>query len=244
MERREFFKTVFATSLLAPLLLAAEKDKNDLDLYLIGDEPELFLPRLFDELKKFGICWGENFSFSDSHPREDGLKRALFQDGWRLAKNSQQADLSLSFFHLQQRAIPSFTLVKKGKIWDVRARKLYSLWKEMNESHHPSSCLTVATFKKRRPFISSGEFVSIYCVGRRIERFSLKENISRSFRLNRGKIEVRVKGGKAWVSNSSCRQKICLYSSPVSLAGERIICAPNHFLLEIQGGHSIDTAIG
>ena len=30
------------------------------------------------------------------------------------------------------------------------------------------------------------------------------------------------------------------FAPPVSLAGERIICAPNHFLLEIHGSRSID----
>ncbi len=34
------------------------------------------------------------------------------------------------------------------------------------------------------------------------------------------------------------------FTPPVFLAGERIICAPNHFLLEIHGSHSIDTVIG
>jgi hypothetical protein len=104
--------------------------------------------------------------------------------------------------------------------------------------------LTLASFKKRKSGISAGEFVSIYKDGRRIEMFPLKESLSKSFRAGRDKITVRLEGGKAWVSESSCRHKICLSSPPVSLAGERIICAPNHFLLEIQGRHSIDTSIG
>lgn len=34
------------------------------------------------------------------------------------------------------------------------------------------------------------------------------------------------------------------FTPPVFLAGERIICAANYFLLEIHGSHSIDTVIG
>ncbi|MGD8534841.1 MAG: NusG domain II-containing protein, partial [Candidatus Aminicenantes bacterium] len=43
---------------------------------------------------------------------------------------------------------------------------------------------------------------------------------------------------------ASCHQKICLSHPPVSQAGERVICAPNNFLLEIQGTGLVDTVIG
>lgn len=244
MERREFFKTVLATSLLGPLFLRAKKGKGDLELYLIGDEAEIFLPAILDELKKSGITSSEFFAFADFHPGEDSLRRALLRGGWKHVLSPLQADLTLSFCHLRHKALPSFTVIKEGKIWDARAQRLYSLWKEMNEKYKPSSCMTIASFQKRKPSLSPGEIVSISSDGRVIERFSLKKNFSRSFKTKRGKVEVRVEDARAWVSDSSCRHKICLYSSPVSLAGERIICAPNHFLLEIQGVRSVDTVIG
>jgi len=244
MERRDFFKTVLATSLLAPLFLSAKKAKSDLELYLIGDEAEIFLPAILDELKKSGIASSGDFTFADSYPDKDGLKRALLRGGWKHVLSPLQADLTLSFCQLRHRALPSFTLIKEGNIWDARARKLYSLWKEMNEKYKPSSCMTIASFQKRKPSLSAGEFVSISKDGRVVERFSLKKNFSGSFRTKRGKVEVMVNEGRAWVARSSCRHKICLYSSPVSLAGERIICAPYQFLLEIQGARSIDTVIG
>ena len=46
------------------------------------------------------------------------------------------------------------------------------------------------------------------------------------------------------VDQSCCRNKICVATAPVALAGERIICAPNHFLLEIEGTPFVDTVIG
>jgi len=244
MERRDFFKTLLATSLFAPIFLASKKGNADLDLYLIGDEPELFLPSILDELKASGIVSGEHFSFIDYHPEAEGLKRALLQRGWKSAQSPLQADLALSFCDLRRKALPSYTLVKEGNIWDVRARRLHTLWKEMNEKYKPSSCLTVASFQKRKSSIAHGEFVSIYTDGRMRERFPLKEDFTGSFRTKRGNVEVMVEDARAWVAGSSCRHKICLYSSPVFLTGERIICAPNHFLLEIQGARSIDTVIG
>ncbi len=244
MDRRDFFKTMLVTPLLSPLLLASKKGKSDLDIYLIGNDPQLFISFILEESQKYIVKYGRNFTVLNSHPQKNDLKRILSRSGWIYVQKPFQADLTLSFSHLRHKALPSFTLVREGRIWDIRSRKLYSLWREMNENHKPSSCLTIASFKSRQYALLSGESVSVYKDGRKIEMISLKENFTKSFRTKRGKITARVEDGKAWVSESSCRHKICLYSQPVSFSGERIICVPNHFLLEIQGSHSIDTAIG
>jgi hypothetical protein len=145
--------------------------------------------------------------------------------------------------HLHHRAIPSFTLVKEGRVWDIRSRKLSALWKEMN-SRNPSSWLTIASYNTKRVDPYQGAYATIYIEGQKVEGISLEKNVLRKFQTERGNINVVVENGKALVSGSSCRHKICLLTPPVSLAGERIICAPNHFLLEIQRSHHIDTAIG
>jgi hypothetical protein len=154
------------------------------------------------------------------------------------------ANLTFSFSHLHHKASPSFTLVKKGRIWDIRSQKLYAHWRDMNTNHEPSSCLTTVSLKNNPNDHYEGEFVSIYKNGRKVETLSLKKNTTQTFRVQDGKVAARIEDGKVWVLESSCRHKICLYSPPVSLAGERIVCAPNHFLLEIQRSSSIDTIIG
>ncbi len=244
MERRDFFKTVLATPFLAQLLLASRTTKSGFDLYLISDEPVIFLPPLFDNLQEQISRYGKNFTFLNSYPEENDLRQTLLQKGWNHVQKSSRADLTLSFNHLHDKVFPSFTLVKEGKIWDIRPHKLYSLWKGMNENGMPSSFLTVASFKNRKFVLSSGEFVVVYKDGHKIERISLKKNLSKSYEALLGKINIYLEDGKAWVSESSCSHKVCVASPPVSLAGERIICAPNHFLLEIQGPHSVDTVIG
>lgn len=244
MDRRGFFKTMLVTPLFTPLLLASKTTKSDLELFLIADDPQLFISLLLKELKKHFTAFGRNFTLLNSYPRENELKRVLTQLGWKYVQKPAEADLTLSFSHLRQKALPSFTLVREGRIWDIRSRKLYSLWKEMNKNHKPSSCLTIASFRDRKSDLFSGEFVNIYKDGRKIGKISLKKNVSKSFRAKEGKISIKVENGKAWVFESSCNHKICLYTPPASLAGERIICAPNHFLLEIQGTSSVDTIIG
>ncbi len=244
MDRRDFFKKVIVTPLLTPLFLAEKKRKSDCEFHLIIDDLQVFLPLILEELHSYVPNKGHSFALLNSHPQENDLRRVLSQKGLIYAPKPIQADLTLSFSHLRQKTLPSFTLIREGKIWDIRSRKLYSLWREMNKNQRPSSCLTIASFKSRQSHPFSGEFVSVYKDGRKIEMISLGENFTKSYRARGGKITLRVKNGKAWVSESPCRHKICLYSPPVSLAGERIICAPNHFLLEIKGSHSIDTAIG
>jgi hypothetical protein len=204
----------------------------------------MFLPLLLQQIQDYSSNEGLTFTFLNPHPRENGLKKTLSEKGWRFVQEPASAHLTLSFNHLLNKALASFTLVKKGRIWDIRSRKLYSLWQEMNENQEPSSCLTIATFTKKIPVQSAGEFVSMYRNGQKIRTISLEKNREQSFKTRGGRITAQIAGGKVWVTESSCHHKICLYSPPVSLAGERIICAPNHFLLEIERSTSIDTVIG
>jgi len=244
MERRDFFKKVILTPFLTPLFLSAKKGKSGCELYLIADNPEELFPIILEELHNYVANHGHSFAFLNFHPQKNDLRRILSQRGLTYVQKPVQADLTLSFRPLNKKTLPSFTLIKEGRIWDIRYRKLYSLWREMNKNHMPSSCLTTASFKTRQSRPLSGEHVSVYKDGREIEMISLDENVTKSYRTRGGKITLRVKDRKTWVSESSCRHKICLSSPPVSFAGERIICAPNHFLLEMQGSSYIDTSIG
>lgn len=243
MDRRGFFKTIFFTSLFSPVFLSSKSAKKNLQLYLIADSPQMFLSIILRELQKHGLIYGPNFNFLNFHPEEKALKKVLAQKGWRSVSEASPADLSLSFSPLSQKTLPSFALIKGGSVCDIRSRKLSALWHEMNSSS-PSSILTIVSFKEKNPALFPGSFASIYIDGHKADRVSLKKNLFKSFRTKRGNIAVVVQNGKAWVAESSCPRKICLFTPPVSLAGERIICAPNHFLIEAQSSHSIDTVIG
>lgn len=244
MDRRDFFKTMLATPLLTPLILSSKKTTHDLELYLIAENPQLFLSTLLEKIQEYSSTGGRKFAFLNSHPNEKSIKKSLLQKGWRFVQEPVSANLVLSFSHLHHKALPSFTLVREGRIWDIRSQKLFLLWREMNENHELSSCLTMVSFKNRPSDHLAGEFVSVYKEGRKLATLPLKENVKRSFKTQTGNITAHIRNGSAWVAESSCRHKICLHSPPVSLAGERIICAPNHFFLEIGRSSSIDTVIG
>jgi len=244
MDRRDFFKTILAAPLLTPFIIASTNSKNGLELYLIAEEPQKLIPTLFEEVQKYSLSDISKFCFLNPHPQEKVLKKILLERGWAPVEKPDEASLALSFSHLQSEALPSFTLVKEGRIWDIRTRKLLSLWQEINRNHSPSSCLTIASLKSRSADFSVGKHVIIYNQGQQAEQLSLGKDLTKSFQTRGGRITVHVRNGKAWISDSPCHQKICLYSPPVSLAGERIICAPNNFLLTVERRRSIDTVIG
>ncbi|NOR15171.1 MAG: hypothetical protein GQ544_05670 [Candidatus Aminicenantes bacterium] len=152
--------------------------------------------------------------------------------------------MTLSFSLLRNQARPSFTLIKNGRIWDVRTQKLLRLWSTLNEHNPPTSGLTIVGFKQAKKREAQGQSVTLFQSGRQIGRVPLKGQKTEVLPGQLGHITVRIENGRAWISESSCRHQICKLSPPVSLTRERIICAPNHFLLEVQGDGSIDTVIG
>ena len=214
MDRRDFFKSIFLTSLLTPLLLASKDSTCDAELYLISDSPNHTLPVLLQELKTLGVFSGHSYSLQ-----------------------------TLTASRLDNPACPSFALVREGKIWDLRTRRLLSLWTEMNQQA-PSAKLTVASFHARPAELMKGKAVSLYKDGHKVKTLSLRRNSTHFFQTKNGRITVRMKDGKVWVEDSSCTHKICVHCPPAAYAGERIICAPNHFMLMVDGPTSIDTIIG
>jgi hypothetical protein len=243
MDRRRFFQTLLSAPLLTPLLLASQSRESDREIYLISDTPHTHLPVLLKELLRGRSGLPGSFAIRENSPHKNALKHALSQSGWQFSPRSSDADLKISFRTLHQPARPSFTLVKEGKIWDVRSWNLRSLWQEMAQNQTPSLSLTVASLTRPGPGSDAGEFVAVYMNGHKKEALPLNKNLQRSYETHSGRIAVQITNGSAHVLNSSCRHKICLYSPPVSLSGERIICAPNFFLLEVRG-NTVDTVIG
>lgn len=243
MDRRDFFRTVIVTPLLTPFLFASKSSADD-ELLLISDKPQTVLPVLLEELGKWKSISGKTFAFSNQHPQKKVLIQLFERNGWEHVLPSSQSDLSLSFRLLQHPTPASFVLVNSGEILDIRSHRLRSLWQEMNTNHPPSSCLTTASLRTGPGIFAAGESVRIYRDGWRVDELSLKRDRVRSFQTRQGTITVRIQGRKVWIPESSCRRKICCLTPPISFAGERIVCAPNHFLVEICGPGRIDTVIG
>jgi hypothetical protein len=244
MDRRNFIKKLIITPALAPLFLAANRTSPSGELFLITDEPARFLGRILSSLQNIHVFSGKDFTCASPHPQKKGLARFLGEIGWSLAENPDRADISISFRLLQHAVQPSFSLVKNDRIWDIRSQKLYSLWKHINSCGSPSRSLTVVTLTKNPRSRLLGESVVVFQSGKLIDSLPLTGSRDKNYKTLSGVIRVHTENESAWISNSPCRHRICLLSPPVSSAGERIICAPNHFMLKIQGPRGVDTVIG
>jgi len=244
MDRRDFLKVIFAAPLAAPLLAAAKTSGSGPVLYLIADEPQNFLPGIIQQLKR--KAWAEEgrAAFLNQHPFAEELERSLSENGWRFVSSPSAASLLLSFEPLRHAASPSFTLIKEGRIWDIRNQGLSRLWKEMNRQGAASTCLTIASFEEHRFPEAPGKAVAVYADGKRRESLSLDANLMRRYTTRNGEVVIEIEKGRARVLASTCRHKICLSSPPACLAGERIVCAPNQFLLAIEGRRFVDTVTG
>ena len=246
MDRRRFLKTVLSSSLVLPLAAASrfESPSSGGALYLISDSPHAILPDLLAELEPLSRPGARSCVISGSHPFAEKVRQALAAKGWSFASGDRGADVRLSFAPLRQACAPSFTLVRNGRVVDVRENRLQALWKEISQTGPRSSVLTVAAFQPKAQGLPRGARVAAYLDGKKKDSLDLARDRSRTFESAGGFVTIAVEGGSVRVLDSSCRHKVCAGSGPVSGAGERIICAPNRFFLEVEGQSRVDAIIG
>jgi len=138
---------------------------------------------------------------------------------------------------------PSFTAAWNGRVIDLRRSGLTALWRRMREDGL-SRRLTVVDLGEPNRSGGPAEEAMVKVDGRVVDRLPLKSSACRAYPVRDGHVTVRTGLGFARVTDSSCRQKICASSPPVSRAGERIVCAPGRFILEIPGRGYWDTTTG
>lgn len=244
MDRRDFLKFLLATPLPLSFMAPRSSAESGSALYLITDNPQDHLPAIATELEKRRLIQGKRFSVREPYPFSAAVKAALARNGWEHTSGKRPASLTLAFRTLRQPVPPSFTLIRSGRVMDLRTGELGGLWREMIGRSAPSDGLTVASFSDAAPLLSPGWGATIFVDGNRRETLSLKKSRVRLYRTLHGEVLIRIDEGKAEVLASSCRHKICQSSTPVSQTGERIVCAPNHFLLTIDGPRFVDTVTG
>jgi hypothetical protein len=50
-----------------------------------------------------------------------------------------------------------------------------------------------------------------------------------------GQTEIVIAGGRVWVEDSPCRDKICVQMGKKKRTGEQIVCLPNRVVVEVVG---------
>jgi hypothetical protein len=242
MERREFLQTVLRAPLFAPLLSALPIDPDRGEISLISDQPQVDIPPLLRRLQSNVGHELRTFSFLNPDLCPNGMDLVLAKHGWRQVPPSFRADAAFSFHRLEQKTFPSLTLVTAGRIRDIRSWMSAS-GRYPKKAGLSASLLTIVSYPGSQAPKAAGKAVSLYKNGEKILQLPLGEDSIQKIPTNKGPLIVRVAGRRAWIEESPCRNKICVSTPPVFLAGERVICAPHHFLLEIQGP-TVDTVIG
>jgi hypothetical protein len=244
MDRRDFFKTLLATAIAAPALLEARGSKSPSAVYLIGDTPGDVLLSILPEIGAAIQQPERRFAFLTPHPTAEELNKTLSAAGWKFDPRASGAALALSFQPLARPSLPSFTLIRNGQVCDIRNLNLRQTWEKMNASGALSSCLTVASLELPRRNLAPGKAVAVYADGKKQASLPLSRDRVKSFYTRTGRVVVGIKAGRAMVVSSTCRHQVCLASPPIFLAGERVVCAPRHFLLEVEGPRLVDTVTG
>jgi hypothetical protein len=244
MDRRDFFKTLLATAIAAPALAKAKPAKSTCALYLISDTPEDVLLSILPQIGSVIDQAGRRFTFLTPHPIAERIEKTLSAVGWDLDPRASGAGLAFSFQPLGRPSLPSFTLINNGRVCDIRSPNLWQAWKNMSASAALSSSLTTASIELPRRNQAPGKAVAVYADGKKQASLPLHRDQVKAFDTMTGRVVVGIEAGRARVLSSTCRHQVCLASPPVSLAGERIVCAPRHFLLEVEGPRLVDTVTG
>ena len=77
-----------------------------------------------------------------------------------------------------------------------------------------------------------GKTVIIKSDGKVVETVSLTEN---GYEKEVNGVIVHIENGKAFVKESSCKDKVCVNSGELSKSGQSAVCAPNGVSVEISG---------
>ncbi len=80
-----------------------------------------------------------------------------------------------------------------------------------------------------------GEFIEISLNGEQVANLPLARDTEYSV----GEVTVTVKNGEAYISDSSCKDKICMRSR-LKKSGDSAICLPNRVTVTVSGAPDAD----
>ena len=86
----------------------------------------------------------------------------------------------------------------------------------------------------RFSFMSDGEKVNVIRNGEVTAVYSLESDLSVTLGESGCVNKLVIDGGKAFVSEADCPDKICAKHRPVSKKGETIVCLPHKLVIEVE----------
>lgn len=81
----------------------------------------------------------------------------------------------------------------------------------------------------------NGSYVSVKANGEEVARYPL--SVDAVYELNGGTNTLVIEGGKAYLKDATCPDKLCVRRGTISKVGEVITCLPNKLTVTVIGGN-------
>lgn len=85
-----------------------------------------------------------------------------------------------------------------------------------------------------RTVSSDGTHAAVIIDGKVTDTYPLSEEIEIEIETEYGKNVLRIKDGKAAVTDADCPDLVCARHREISLSGESIVCLPHRLVIEIR----------
>jgi hypothetical protein len=99
--------------------------------------------------------------------------------------------------------------------------------------------IAVSTFLLYQYVFSSSLGTEVQVTSQRFQHaFSINEDRIIEAEGPLGITRVIIDDGEVWVSDSPCREKICIKMGKKDRVGEQVVCVPNRVIVEVKGEYS------
>lgn len=83
---------------------------------------------------------------------------------------------------------------------------------------------------------TQGAYVEVIIDNEVVERYSLEEEGEYEIAgYNGGKNILQVKEGRAYISEATCPDKLCVEQKEIANSGEMLVCLPNRVIVKVVG---------
>ena len=89
-------------------------------------------------------------------------------------------------------------------------------------------------------FRPQGTKVRVIINGDVVDEFSLSDTVDKTYELHTGTARLIISDNTARVIETTCPDHICERTGKISKAGEKIICIPNGFVIEVTGESEVE----
>ena len=91
-------------------------------------------------------------------------------------------------------------------------------------------------------FRKSGSYAVVTVNGKEVARYSLSEDKTEKIETIYGYNVITISDGYADVTESDCKNQICVHSHKIKEGGETIVCLPHRLTVTVDGDGDIDFA--